>query len=74
MQIRLAYSTNPKRYTIVHREKGCRRSYRCGYYHTELDRIMDVAQLEADSGKYTMVKVIDADTDEIVRVLKGGMQ
>ena len=74
MENRLAWSTNPVRYTIIHRRKGNRRAYRYGCYSYSLDEMLEIGQLEAESGNYAMVKVINADTDEIIRILRGGMR
>ena len=54
MENRLAWSTNPIRYTIIHRRKGNRRAYRYGCYSYSLAEMLEIGQLEAESGNYTI--------------------
>ena len=58
------YGTDYKSYTIVHRRKSERNCYSFGYRTDNLDLLRDMAEREAESGTYSCVKIINADTNE----------
>ena len=73
-QLRKAYGTDNVWYTIVHRKRGERRGYRCGYRSEDRFLLAEIAKKEADSGQYSMVKIINADTDETVELFTKAKQ
>lgn len=50
------------RYAIMKRRKGVRRAYTDGYFSYDLEYMYKLARDLADTGEYTMVNIIDADT------------
>lgn len=50
------------RYAIMKRKKGVRRAYTDGYFSYDLEYMLKTARNLANSGEYSMVNVIDADT------------
>lgn len=54
------------RYAIMKRRKGIRRAYTDGYYSYDLEYMKECAKDLANSGEYSMVNVIDADTGKRV--------
>ena len=71
MKERIMYSTEPTWYTVIHRRNGERRAYRCGLRSRSLDDMRDFAKMEAESGRYTMVKIVHWSTEETIEVVKG---
>jgi len=71
MKEKIIWATAPTWYTIIHRRVGCRRAYRCGLRSLSLDDMRDYAKMEAESGNYTMVKLVNWSTEEVIEVLKG---
>ena len=63
---KLVYGTDEVWYTIVHRKTRERKGYRMGYRTMDLDTLREIAKGEAERGEYSMVKIINADTDEPV--------
>ena len=66
MKERTVWATNPVYYTIMYRQKGSRRFYRCGYRSLNLSDIRDMAYDEIRSGKYAAAKIIRWDTEELI--------
>ena len=66
MKERTVWATNPVYYTILYRQKGSRRFYRCGYRSLNLSDIRDMAYDEIRSGKYAAAKIIRWDTEELI--------
>lgn len=64
MTTRKAWGTDITWYTIVHRKKHERHCYSFGYRTEDLRMLRELAQKEADSGEYSCVKIINADTNE----------
>ena len=58
------WGTDRTWYTIVHRRKGGKFCYSFGYRSEDRDLLRDLAQQEAETGKYACVKIINADTNE----------
>lgn len=50
------------RYAIMKRKKGVRRAYTDGYYSYDLEYMYQCARNLADTGEYSMINIIDADT------------
>ena len=50
------------RYAIMKRKKGVRRAYTDGYFSYDLEYMFECAKNLANSGEYTMVNIVDADT------------
>ena len=50
------------RYAIMKRKNGVRRAYTDGYFSYDLEYMTKAARELANSGEYSMVNVIDADT------------
>lgn len=69
-----AYGTDNVWYTIVHRKRSERRGYRCGYRSEDKELLREIATKEAASGTYSMVKIVNADTDETVEVFTRARQ
>ena len=46
--------------------------YRCGYRTRSKAEIEEMAQFEVQSGDYTTVEIINADTDDLIEHLLGG--
>ena len=61
---RLAWATNPTRYTLLCRRKGSRRWYRYGLYSYSRSEMAEMAEVSIRSGIYAGVKLINADTNE----------
>ena len=61
---RKVWSTNYKRYTIVHRKKHERNCYSFGYVTENIEILREIAIQEAIAGEYRCVKIINADTNE----------
>ena len=60
------YGTDRTWYSIVHRKKKERRCYSFGYRSEDLDMLRHLAKLEASEGKYSCVKIVNADTNETI--------
>ena len=58
------YGTDNVWYTIVHRKKGERRAYRIGYRSEDLNLLRTLANKEVETGDFSMVKIVNADTNE----------
>jgi len=54
------------KYSIISRKRGMRRAYSDGYIYGDLDYAKREAQSKALSGHYTMVKIVDNETNEAV--------
>lgn len=50
------------RYAIMKRKKGIRRAYTDGYFSYDLEYMLKTARSLADTGEYSMVNVVDADS------------
>ena len=61
-------------YTLVERRKGSRRAYRCGLRSNSLREIREVAMADKASGKFTMIKIVDADDGTTIERIHGGKQ
>lgn len=61
---RKVWSTNYKRYTIVHRKKHERNCYSFGYVTEDIGLLEELAKREVMDGEYRCVKIINADTNE----------
>lgn len=60
------YGTDRTWYTIVHRRRNEQKCYSFGYRSENLELLRDIAQDEAKEGKYSCVKIINANTNEDV--------
>lgn len=72
---RTVFSSDPVWYTIAHRKKSNTRGwvYRCGYRSQNLDEIRELAQREGESGEYSLIRIVDSNTNEIIQtVMRGG--
>ena len=54
------------RYAIMKRKKGSRRAYTDGYVSTDLNSMMELARDLAETGEYSMINIVDADTGDRV--------
>ena len=54
------------KYAIMKRKKGVRRAYTDGYFSYDLEYMLKTARNLANSGEYSMVNVIDADTGRTI--------
>lgn len=61
-----AWRSDPVWYTIVHRKKFERKGYRFGYRTQDLNMLREIAQKEAEEGVYSMIKIVNDDTNEMV--------
>ena len=61
------YGTDLTWYTIVHRRKGERRGHRIGYRSEDLEVLRNIANNEAESGDFSMVKIINSETNEDIQ-------
>ena len=59
-------------YTISHRKKGERRTYRTGYRTEDMNILHNIAVEELNSGLYTSIYIIDADTNKKVATYRKG--
>ena len=50
------------RYAIMKRKKGIRRAYTDGYYSYDLEYMYECARNLAETGEYSMINIVDADT------------
>ena len=57
----------PKRYSVVSRRKGDRRAYSDGYIYPDEESARREAQYKALSGHYSMVKIVDYETNELIQ-------
>ena len=55
------------KYSIVSRRKGNRRSYGDGFIYPDLEYAERIAGDMHLSGKYTMVKIVEHDSNKIVK-------
>lgn len=62
------------RYAIMKRRKGVRRAYADGYYSYDLELVKSIAKELAQDPEYSMVNVVDADTNIIIASFKKAMQ
>lgn len=61
--------SDPTYYTILYRQKGSRRYYRCGYRSVDLDALRDMAYNEIGTGKYASAKIVRWDNEELVETV-----
>ena len=61
-------------YTLKERRKGSRRAYRCGLRSNSLQEIRELALADKESGKFTMIKIVDADDDTTIEMILGRKQ
>ena len=61
-----AWRSNPTWYTIVHRRKFERKGYRFGYRTQDLNALRESAQNEAAEGVYSMIKIVNDETNETI--------
>ena len=57
----------PTKYSIISRRKGSRRAYSDGYIYGDLDYAEREAKYKAMSGHYTMVKIVDYETNRPIQ-------
>lgn len=62
------------RYAIMKRQKGERKAHTDGYYSYDLSYMTSQAQRLANAGDYSMVKLIDADTNRTVQTFTKAKQ
>lgn len=67
MTERKVWGTDITWYTVVHRKRHERRCYSFGYRTEDLSLLSEIAQQEADSGEFSCVKIINADSNEDIR-------
>ena len=66
MKERLAYSTDPTYFTVMYRQKGSRRYYRCGYRLNSVAEARDLAISDMRTGRYASAKIVRWDTEEMI--------
>ena len=54
------------KYSVISRRKGNRRAYSDGFIYPDLDYAKATAEAKMQSGHYTMVKVVEYDSNKIV--------
>ena len=64
-----AWSTDPTYYTVLYRQKGSRRFYRCGYRSLSLPDIREMAYDDIRTGKYAAAKIVRWDTEDVIEVV-----
>lgn len=68
--VRGYYITNKEeiqmKYSVISRRKGNRRAYSDGFIYPDLDCAKQWAESKYMSGQYTMVKVVEYDSNKMV--------
>lgn len=66
---RVAYSTDPTWYTVMYRQKGSRRYYRCGYRSLNIEDMRELAYSEIRDGKYAAARIVNWATEEVIETV-----
>lgn len=66
MKNQKVWGTDNKWYTIAHRKKGETRCYSFGYRTEDLEMLRQLARKETNSGEYRCVKIVNADSGDLV--------
>ena len=66
MAERIAYSTDPTYFTVMYRQKGSRRFYRCGYRFKSTAEARKFATTDMNAGRYAAAKIVRWDTEELI--------
>lgn len=67
--IRVAYSTDPTWYTVMYRQKGSRRYYRCGYRSLNIEDMRELAYSEIANKKYAAARIVNWATEEVIETV-----
>lgn len=57
----------PTRYSVVSRRKGSRRAYSDGYIYPDEESAKREAEHKSLTGLYSMVKVVNYETNELIQ-------
>lgn len=55
------------KYSVISRRKGNRRAYSDGYIYPDLEFAISVAEDKYRTSLYTMVKVVECDSNKMVK-------
>ncbi len=56
-------------YVILHRWKGMQRSQRSGLYSDDLERLRRIARKDAESGRFSRIRIIESKTGKTVETI-----